>query len=142
MMGPKTRPLPTDLDQATLDEDFSETQAGPTVQQRWAPQYPTLAGSTPTRQLPDKGANGMKKISPVKRRIERTRPVPQVAPYGELQDNSQDPGNVPIDTITYPKQLSVHHDRYLEDPQAVKRHKGSEPTEPSITASTAAEMKL
>ncbi|KNC74633.1 hypothetical protein SARC_12826 [Sphaeroforma arctica JP610] len=60
----------------------------------------------------------------------------------ELQKNSQDAANVPIDTIAYRKHLPVHHDNYLEDPQAVKRHKGSEPTEASITVSTAAEMKM
>ncbi|KNC87121.1 hypothetical protein SARC_00744 [Sphaeroforma arctica JP610] len=71
--------MPRDSDQATVDEDFSETQAAPTVQQHWAPQYPTQAGSTPTIQLPDNGANNMKQISPVKRIIGRTKPVPQVA---------------------------------------------------------------
>ncbi|KNC79695.1 hypothetical protein SARC_07922, partial [Sphaeroforma arctica JP610] len=72
---------PQDSDQATVDEDFLETQAAPTVQQHWAPQYSTQAGSTPTIQLPDTGANNMKQISPVNRRIGRTKPVPQVAPY-------------------------------------------------------------
>ncbi|KNC77651.1 hypothetical protein SARC_09891 [Sphaeroforma arctica JP610] len=219
---------PQDLDQATVDEDFSETQTEPTVQQRWAPQHSTQAGSTPTRQLHDEGANNMNQISPVKRKIGRTKSIQQVASYGnvhvtrrewslqnaqnraqpnptpeempangpdwyqasndnvhasrrarlltnaqnraqtiptpdemppngpdwyqdsktlvkspeELQENSQDAANVSIDTIAYRKHLPVHHDCYLEESQAVIRHKGSEPTEPIITISTAAEMKM
>ncbi|KNC83953.1 hypothetical protein SARC_03817 [Sphaeroforma arctica JP610] len=39
----------------------------------------------------------------------------------ELQENCQDTANVPIDTISYRKYFPVHHDRYLEDPQKVKR---------------------
>ncbi|KNC74632.1 hypothetical protein SARC_12825, partial [Sphaeroforma arctica JP610] len=46
-------------DQATVDEDFSETQAAPTVQQHWAPQYPTQTGLTPTFQLPDNERFGL-----------------------------------------------------------------------------------
>ncbi|KNC87756.1 hypothetical protein SARC_00128 [Sphaeroforma arctica JP610] len=51
---------PQDTDQATVDEDFSESQAASIVQPHWAPQYPTQAGSTPTIQLPDNGANNVK----------------------------------------------------------------------------------
>ncbi|KNC87531.1 hypothetical protein SARC_00355 [Sphaeroforma arctica JP610] len=76
---------PQDLDQTTGDEDFSETQTEPTVQQRWASHHPTQAGSTPTCQLPDKGANNMNQISPVKRKIGRTKPVPQVSPYRNVK---------------------------------------------------------
>ncbi|KNC85729.1 hypothetical protein SARC_02103 [Sphaeroforma arctica JP610] len=75
---------PQDSDQATDDEHFSETQAAPTVQQHWAPQYPTQAGLTPTIQLLDNGANNMEQISLVKRIIGRTKPVPQVAPYDNV----------------------------------------------------------
>ncbi|KNC86036.1 hypothetical protein SARC_01795 [Sphaeroforma arctica JP610] len=293
---------PQDLDQATVDEDFSETQAGPTVQQRWAPQYPTQAGSTSiasylTKGLTTRGklarerslqnaqqraqtiptpeempANGpdwyqasndnvhasrrARLLTNARNRAQtipssdemppngpdwyqasndnvhasrrarlltnarnRAQTIPtsdEMPPNGpdwyqasktlvncflepadlhldmdtprnlsssakrsfdafrrvrkspqqqmnqshvvtslfrdrlqrhrkprspeELQENFQDAANVPIDTIAYRKNLPVHHNRYLKDSQAVKRHKGSEPTEPSITASTAAEM--
>ncbi|KNC82829.1 hypothetical protein SARC_04895 [Sphaeroforma arctica JP610] len=54
----------------------------------------------------------------------------------ELQENCQDTANVPIDTIAYRKHFPVHHDRYLEDPQAMQRYKRSEPTEPSCIDSS------
>ncbi|KNC85344.1 hypothetical protein SARC_02465 [Sphaeroforma arctica JP610] len=56
-------------------------------------------------------------------------------------ENCQDNANVPIDTLAYRKHFPVHHDRYLEDPQDVKRCKISPPTEACITESTAAVMK-
>ncbi|KNC86608.1 hypothetical protein SARC_01237 [Sphaeroforma arctica JP610] len=170
--------MPQDTAQAKVNDEFSATEV------KSVPQYPTQAELPPTDQSPDIGAIKRKKISQVKRRIGRTKPVPQVAPYEnvhvtrrerllknaqnraqtiptpdempadgldwyqesttlvkspeERKENCQDNANVPIDTLAY---FPVHHDRYLEDPQDVKRCKISPPTEACITESTAAEMK-
>ncbi|KNC74729.1 hypothetical protein SARC_12731 [Sphaeroforma arctica JP610] len=59
----------------------------------------------------------------------------------ERKENCQDNANVPIDTLAYRKHFPVHHDRYLEAPQDVKRCNISPSTEACITESTAAEMK-
>ncbi|KNC75093.1 hypothetical protein SARC_12376 [Sphaeroforma arctica JP610] len=57
---------PHETVQTPSDDDISEPQAVPTSKQHWDPQYPTLAWSTSTDQLPNSGPNNMKQISLVK----------------------------------------------------------------------------
>ncbi|KNC87429.1 hypothetical protein SARC_00466 [Sphaeroforma arctica JP610] len=74
-----------DTAQATIDDDFSETEVKPTVQHQLATQYPTQSELSPTDQSPDSRAIDMMQISPVKRRVSRTKTVPQVAPYENVR---------------------------------------------------------
>ncbi|KNC75765.1 hypothetical protein SARC_11715, partial [Sphaeroforma arctica JP610] len=51
-----------------------------------APQHSTKAWTTPTDHLTIGRADDIKRISPVKRRIRRAKPVPQVAPHDNVYD--------------------------------------------------------